>query len=307
MKTKRLPLLLLSFFLCSCSTNPLYAPPAYDGSLFEENYLRNYDEIGDKECSLIGERVVFQRATEAYEDGEAYFFDGDQESQSDSFPSFGMKDRYPELFTYTDADGKVVPYERLDSIASRLDDEGERSFGKDHALAHVDEGFKQGVLSKLYNGQLECHSWYANARVQMEEEGFKTLLPKTLVDGDVFALSLRGNTSENTEARFVTADVVLRFYVDHEGVYDYYELVYEKAMFPINSGGSAVSLVGSSLLDAFGESFFEKGIVGYAISFEMPEEGYFEGYENYRFSYAEEGPFFGFSVYEVMFIDSSWK
>lgn len=301
-----MPLALI--LMASCSTYPLYDSPAYNGDEFQDNYLRDYDEIGDREGSLIGEAVTFQRATEVYEDGEAYFFNGNKENAFSAFDSVGMKDIYPELFEYVDEDGNTVSYSSLDTIASRLDDDSYISFGKDHCLAKVDDAFKKGVMGKLYNGQLSCHSWYAVARVQCEEAGFKTLFPLTMTDGDIFAISLRGNTSSTTPSfPYACANIELRFYVDNDGVYDYYQLTYEEAMLWINSGGEAISLIGSSLKDAFGEDFASDGIVGYSISFSEPEDGYFEGSEDFNFEYAEDGEFFGFSLYEVMLIDSTWK
>ncbi len=306
MKKRALSLIVGALLLSSCSTNPLYEPPAYDGANFEDNYLVGFDEIGDKEGTLLKE-VGLTRAEAPYQDGEAYFFDGDQESSFRDVASAGMKDVYPELFTYTAEDGTTKEFEFLDSAGSMLDNPDTISFGKAHCLALKDDGFKKGVLSKLYNGQLECHSWYANARIQCEESGFKALFPTVLEDGDIFALSLRGNTSSSVDSRYVSADVTVRFYVDGESAYDYYQLTYESALFWINSGGSAVSLVGSSLKDAFGDDFARDGIVGYSVSFSRPEEGYFEGDGEYSFEKEGEGPYFGFSVYEVMLPLSTWR
>ncbi len=177
-------------------------------------------------------------------------------------------------------------------------------FGKTKCLATVDSAFSLGYLSKLYNGQMYCYGTHSLAFVSIDEEGFSTRLPKTLVDSSYFLVSFRGGSNDDsnsgdTTPRLVQIDLLVDFYYD-DGTSNTYRLA--DTYVNTDNGGEAVSFTGFSLEDTRKE-----GLIGYGLS-----------YANYRDPLAEEENIsavadeeseyhFGLLLYEVMFVDSTWR
>ena len=58
-------------------------------------------------------------------------------------------------------------------------------------LGETDEAFKQGILSKLYDGRIQCDGYYQRSRVQMNDKGYGTSFPKQLENAKYIALAIR--------------------------------------------------------------------------------------------------------------------
>lgn len=61
-------------------------------------------------------------------------------------------------------------------------------YGPTRKMSRIDNSFKYGHVSKLFDGQMFCHGRYQNARVQINENGFDHMFKKELVN-----LNLNGN------------------------------------------------------------------------------------------------------------------
>lgn len=303
----KLGIVLGAIILTGCSTKPLYEPNQYDtGDFYSDFYAGEVAHEVKEEGEVLksGQLEV-----------GCYFNGGLADSITSPWTAQGVKDMYPDLYTYTNEAGQKVQYKSADSAANTLHS-GSRtdSFCKDNALAYIHDGFRTGVLSKLYNGQSHCMAWYADARVQCDNRGLSTYLPITMSDGDFFYFSLRGNTNDTNPSyppMFATTDLILRLYVAN---LDYYEITLKGVRFGINSGlSSQCTLVGGSIKSALGEAV--NNIIAYGVSFQRPAGGYFyetEGAssieEEYTFNLEEEHKekYLSFSLYEASFLDATW-
>lgn len=185
-------------------------------------------------------------------------------------------------------------------------------FGKTKCLATVDEAFSTGYLSKLYNGQMYCMSTHSLAFVSIDEDGFSTRLPKTLVDADYFLVAFRGGSDDrshngDTTARLVTIDLRIDFYFEDRVI----STVLDDCYVNTDNGGEAVSFTGFKLGEdtPFGESL--EGLIGYGISYSNYYDEYLEvGSGEGKISpnaRVESEAHFGLLLYEVMFVDSTWR
>lgn len=91
------------------------------------------------------------------------------------------------------------------------------SYGDLYKLSNVDESFKYGYLSKLYDGEMFCNGRYQLSRVQVGEEGFATLFDKELYTYDYFAMNFKcaANFDDGTPigSHFSHIELRISFYI----------------------------------------------------------------------------------------------
>lgn len=177
-------------------------------------------------------------------------------------------------------------------------------FGKTKCLSTVDEAFSLGYLSKLYNGQMYCYGTHSLAFVSIDEDGFSTKLPKTLVESDYFLVSFRGGSNDDsnggdTTPRLVQLDLLVDFYYE-DGTSVSFRL--KDTYVNTDNGGEAVSFTGFRL-----DGIRQKGLIGYGLSFENYRDPLSEK-ESISARASDDSDYhFGLLLYEVMFVDSTWR
>lgn len=177
-------------------------------------------------------------------------------------------------------------------------------FGKTKCLSTVDEAFSLGYLSKLYNGQMYCYGTHSLAFVSIDEDGFSTKLPKTLVESDYFLVAFRGGSNDDsnggdTTPRLVQLDLLVDFYYE-DGTSASFRL--KDTYVNTDNGGEAVSFTGFKL-----DGIRQKGLIGYGLSFENYRDPLSEK-ESISARASDDSDYhFGLLLYEVMFVDSTWR
>ena len=105
------------------------------------------------------------------------------------------KDTHKVFTSYTDANFLLLE-ERAsgDNKLSYYDDfDEENGYGPVMKLSHHNNYIREGVVSKLFNGQLFCHGYFEKARVQIKESGFSSDFGKKLVSSDYLYLQFKSS------------------------------------------------------------------------------------------------------------------
>jgi hypothetical protein len=291
--------ILLAVLLASCfsKTSELYPSGAYIGDL-EDVFLRGYHKVSDPH---LASSETFAFASDRFFDG---FRDGDLSDGGGSFLHHGPRSLHPEIFSYDDGSGPVS----LDaSVAGdwSQDLEGQsdqayigKSFGRTKCLVKRDPAFANGLLSKLYNGQMYCLGLHSKALVQLAEEGMDAVFPKTLAAGDCFLVSFRGGSIFG-EPRITSIDLTVTLYKGSAA----YEFVFPDLSQWTDNGGDGESFFGFSLKDL---GFDPEGITGFGLSYKNLRD------ENLSQALTDEqrqnpNSYWAMLVYEVMLPDSTWR
>ncbi|MCR4562278.1 MAG: hypothetical protein K5694_03640 [Bacilli bacterium] len=289
--------------LASCKTSNTYANNAYNTSLFETNYFLNCHDYA-KETGIAKENVTLS--------SDDYFGQDEYQNEHTGGGGFSIvKERYPEMFQYYDASAKktvtlttdidwVIGFEGTEQYLGT-------SFGRTKCLGTADSSFKNdGVLSKLYNGQLRCWNYYAQARVQIDENGFETKMPKTMQSGKYFLACIRGGSNatkivdgrEVSDGRFCTVDLIVTLYKQNAA----YEVTMPAVSFVTDNHGSSISAVGFAFDKIPGLD--PKGITGYGVRFANLIDPSNPTIETDATKKSDK--YFGLMLYEVMFPDATW-
>lgn len=297
---KKFLLLPAIFVLASCGYR---TENAYDqGRFLSSNFLDNFYSVHDfssSQKSEIDTTGKFQNGYLAGGEKDTAFVDSEGNAISKTIHEVHPEvffDDNGEEFKYYGVTGSYVQTVRENDDSSYIG----IHFGRTRCLAVNEPSFKEtGVLSKLYNGQLQCLNQNNYALVQLKEEGIDTKFPKTMTTSDYFFMSFRGGSTlgavDNSSKKRVTyLDLDLKFFYE-----DGYVLM-EFDNLPLNtdSGGEPVNFFGFSLSEM---GIDPTNMIGYGISYDNVIDEY-EGAE----AYANINDYWGLLVYEVMFLNSSW-
>ena len=160
MKIKHILLPLIAISLCGCSkTDKMYKLGAYESPYFNSNYYLKEDT----------KDFVFTEVEETPRDVGC--FNGLQ----------GLKEKDKGGYLWEDVENNK-----------------ERLWGYHNNLGRVDESFKLGAISKLYDGRVRCDGLYQKSRAQLDKVGYSAKFPMTMSDCDYFAFSCRGGTTLET-------------------------------------------------------------------------------------------------------------
>lgn len=179
MKFKRfkhlaLPILLVTLTSCGYGLREYYEGNVYISPIFAENYYRFWDKrIDDKNEKnqitgsheyLLDEELdlVFT----AYEDDNFALVDPSSASELDYAKDYSIYDKDAYLGT---------------------------GYGQTKKISRIEDSFKNGYVSKLFDGQMFCHGRYQEARVQIDEGGFGSIFKRESDNLDYFALSFKAS------------------------------------------------------------------------------------------------------------------
>lgn len=158
MKLKHILLPLIAVSLCGCSkTDKMYKLNAYQSPYFNSNYYLKNDT----------KDFVFTEKEE------------NPLNVSSCDGLYGLKEKDRGEYVWRDLGGNRP----------------EKLWGYHNNLGRIDESFKKGAISKLYDGRVRCDSLYQKSRVQLDKVGYDSKFPMTMTDCDYFAFSCRGGTT----------------------------------------------------------------------------------------------------------------
>ena len=143
------PALLLTS--CGYGLKQIYDGNLYNSPIWENNYYRHFDEN-----------------TKNSDYTEEYIDDSD-------LPFTSIQDDNFKILEPGVTEGQI-------------NDESSNGFGPKNALSNVDESFKYGYTSKLFDGRMHCYGRYETVRVQIDESGMGTLFSKEMVKGEYFLM-----------------------------------------------------------------------------------------------------------------------
>lgn len=129
--------------------------------------------------------------------------------------------------------------------------DGSKRYGPSVKMINYDESFKYGVVSKLFDGQLFCNGYYANARMQVRPQnegknsGFAVLFSKECDNATYISMSFKCSlvtaTNQNINAGHSDLKLHISFIYKNDTGYTYVPVSYEVDHVPTNSGDSRLA------------------------------------------------------------------
>jgi hypothetical protein len=166
--------LLITLLTTSCGygLKEVYDGIPYNSPIYKENYYKVWDE---RSIEGGNKSQITSTSTRA--------LDIEKDKVFDSYDS--------EVFKRVEPDSRTLDY--YDDFPSHDVNKIGVGFGPTKRLSLLDNSFRYGVTSKLFDGQLFCHAKYELVRVQIDENGFGVIFDKETPELDYFAINLKGS------------------------------------------------------------------------------------------------------------------
>lgn len=167
---------------CGLGLKEIYRGDAYASGVFKKDYYKDWDakiDLSNPNNNILAE--------------EYYELDKDRDY---------VFTRYSDdNFTLCDYDAKKIVDDHYalsyedDYYSGDKDYYLNKGYGPTRKLSRIDESFKYGYISKLFDGQMFCHARYQYARVQINEDGFGKLFKKECpsLNNTYFALNFKAS------------------------------------------------------------------------------------------------------------------
>ena len=178
MKNNKHKFILLPIFFalssCGYGLKEIYPGDAYASGDFQKDYYKVWNEKIDKRSGKC--MIIRSETYELSSDTDYVFTEYDD-------PNFRLVDR--DSFTNLNYEEDYYPNDENKYLGT--------GYGPTKKLSRIDDSFRYGYLSKLYDGQLFCHGRYQYARVQIDESGFGALFAKETNLNTYFALNFKAS------------------------------------------------------------------------------------------------------------------
>lgn len=285
-----LPLIVL-LSACGYDLREVYPGDAYNNPIFEKNYYSLYSSQIDKSNpnnTLIGEPDVY------YPDDYLTSYEELEQSGLDPYV-YDTDDNHG--FVYEE-DIKGVNDIIADFSSPTLKQDAHKyGYGPSYKMNRVDDIFSYGYLSKLYDGQLFCHSLYQLSRVQVAEEGFGVIYNKEMVNNSKYmAFNFKGILYKpSTQIGLHMSNVQLEI-----SLYSRSASNFKETKFVIDLDVACNSEQYTFLVIPI-EQYNLTRIAGYSFAFKFKSDSILDTVtdkENYQYA---------LMLYEVFFPNSSWR
>lgn len=203
-QSKFLVVILPTLILTSCGygLKEVYDGAAYNSPVFEENYYRVWN-------SKIDENSNKNAITSS-------------NSRSLTETDYLFKTYDSPVAKRVDKDIETLSY--YDDYPSHDESKIGVGYGPTKRLSLLDNSFRYGYVSKLFDGQLFCNGKYQIARTQIDEGGFGILFEKETPKLDYIAINFKAAVDYTTETRVSghvsTVDFKVSFYCKNDKGYD---------------------------------------------------------------------------------------
>lgn len=258
----------LTLTSCSGELNEIFNGDEYNNPTFKENYYRERpDELKDENKIIKQDEIIL--------------------SEGDFFRSYEEDDLF-----YLDENIYSTAY---------------TSYGDLYKLSNVDESFKYGYLSKLYDGEMFCNGRFQLSRVQVDEDGFATLFNKEIYTYDYFAMNFKcaANFDDNTPIGSHSShiELTISFYIRNGINFIEVPIVIDTDDIPTNavetnSPRTYIFLTFDLHNSSFRNIDFTR-LCGYSISYEYISDEVLDNNKDKESEYA-------LMLYEVLFPNSTW-
>ena len=212
---------------CGYGLKEVYNGVPYNSS----NFLENYYSVWDKKINpyLEGNKITKIETEHELDYSKDYVFT----SMSDT--NFDRNDPHSDEYAYG--------YDLDDPDDSKL-----KAYGPSVKMASYDDSFRYGVISKLFDGQMFCNGYYANARVQVkptnenESNGFGVLFSKECDNASYMMLNFKCSVVSDVSQNLATGKSELKLKIGlifkNNSGYTYQPFTYTVDNVPTNSGDS---------------------------------------------------------------------
>lgn len=224
--------------------------------------------------------------------------------EQEDFVFTSTKDTNFELLE-TNYDKYIYYYDIYQPEADNLKDL--LPYGPAVKLSNYDDSFRYGVVGKLFDGQMFCNGYYANARVQVKEgkgNGFGALFSKECDNASYMMLNFKCSlvTETNQNLGSGTSDVKLIFSLiyKNETGYTYVPVTYTIPGVPTNSGDAFNSDGRYRAYTCFGfslERFQKNRLIGFTFEYQKLGDS---------FDSITEEKHHAVMLYEVSFPHTTW-
>lgn len=274
----------LSLTSCMDRVKELYGEDEYLRGSLVDYYFTGRNDFEDK---VVMANDVLPPVVD--KDGYAL---GDLDKEVAGRPS--PREMFPEWFSWMPEGGTISAYhaEAHPMEQSYLG----RDFGRTASMSARDPSFADGIASRIYDGQLSCHTYHSKAFLNLDESGMALMFPHEIEDpGDGILLSLRGG-SDVGGARDVSLRIALTLYFGFGDMDNYFAetVVLDDVSLHTNDGGENVAFLGVPL-----DQFSKTGsIAGFGISYEYLEDPASSEYEISANAEEDTEGHFGLLLYE---------
>lgn len=282
-----MPLLLL-LSSCGFDLKEVYDNDGYNSPIFKENYYTKYSDAIDpnKENKIIDTKEVILNSNtvaHTYEQAKKMNIDADM-TKLDYSTDF-KDDKYVGV-----------------------------GYGPTKKMNTVDDIFKYGYVSKLFDGQMFCNGGYELVRVQVAESGFGVVFDKEIAQYDYFAMNFKVVLNDPLKeinllgTHLSSIKLNLSFYIRDGGTLTQIKLVDELNDLYTNgmelNGNAPNGPYVFYALDLL-KLKIDHGVdltrcVGFSIDYQLIEDEVMLENPDHEFNYA-------LMLYEVMWPNSSWK
>lgn len=282
---------ILSLCACGYKVKEVFNYSDYNSPDFEANFYRVYSDgiqPGSSNINDLGEYVL--------DDSKDYVF------KSFDDDNFKFVETNSARYQYQD---------------EGLQSEGMLAYGSAKKLSLCDDTFKEGYVSKLFDGQMFCNGKTQKARVQIDEGGFGTLFQKELASYSYFAMNFKASYDFTDKKNKVLSSgsktvitLNLGFYSKNDnGGYDKKTLKYHFDKVPTNTNdghsSSCYMFFGFKLADRINID----RCCGLSVSYDL-EEGSVATIDGKGTFTAQEAKEMGIShslmLYEIFLPNSTW-
>ena len=283
-KNKFLLLIIPTFLLSGCGygLKEIYPGEMYNSVLYEKNFYRDWNDD-------INYRASKNKISNVDEVNKVLDKNEDFVFTSYNDDTFHHVEPNADKYSYTDGYN-----------------EEKKFYGDVFKLSNIDESFKYGYTSKLFNGQMFCNGYYELARVQIDEGGFGMRFSKEIGQYSYFALNFkssldyrRDGVSTNIPAHNSSINLIINFYLKEDNeTYKRVPVTYQIDDIPTNM---------SERLDYSNYTFFGFSLdkikidrcVGISIEYELLSDEYITLHPN-------EGWKHCLLLYELFLPYSTW-
>lgn len=259
----KLLLIAPSIILTSCGygLKEIYNGVPYNSSNFFDNYYSVWNDS-------INPYKDGNKITETYDEKEL------DDKENVVFTS--AVDNANFQFNELESDKYVYFY---DIVEPEADSEyaGKVAYGPAVKLSNYDDSFRYGVIGKLFDGQMFCNGYYANARVQVKPgrgNGFGALFSKESNDATYMMMNFKCSSvtksSQNLSRGESEIKLIISLLYKNETGYTRLPVTYTLSGVPTNSGDDAYGKVKrSELYTCFGFSLPKNDrLIGFSFEYE---------------------------------------
>ena len=292
---------------CGLELNEVYYGNAYNSPVFEENYYRVWDERIDSNNS--NNKIASERTIALDETQDLVFtsFYQGYERTPDFDPMLvdsSVATNPEHNSNLKKVDSAIAGIRYLPDVYGVSEEiNNQTPIGDVYKLSKSDESFKNGYLSKLYDGWMFCGGRFQLARVQIDEGGFGTIFDKQSdnLEDSYFAMNFKASndyTQKDNPASQHLTDVTLKisFYCRNDDKYD--KITYTYDLFNLSTNYSDVRLFDTYTFFGFKiDTSVVKNLQGYSIEYDILDDDHSQ----------TKGLDYSLMLYEVMFPHSTWR